>query len=96
MTCSKILDKIYTENINPTPLDIWINSKYEPLPTIVDAARTFMKKEELPNIRRVNSTCIQDTLKNLKKLTDYARENKKHTIAFVTGVLGSGKTYLGL
>lgn len=90
------LDKIYTENINPTPLDIWINSKYEPLPTIVDAARTFMKNEELPNIRRVNSTCIPQTLENLKELTDYARENKKHAIAFVTGVPGSGKTYLGL
>lgn len=90
------LDKIYTENINPTPLDIWINSKYEPLPTIVDAARTFMKNEELPNIRRVNSTYIPQTLENLKELTDYARENKKHAIAFVTGVPGSGKTYLGL
>lgn len=90
------LDNIYTENINPTPLDIWINSKYEPLPTIVEAARTFMKNEELPNIRRVNSTCIPQTLENLKELTDYARENKKHTIAFVTGVPGSGKTYLGL
>ena len=90
------LDNIYTENINPTPLDIWINSKYEPLPTIVDAARTFMKDGDLPNIRRVNSTCIPDTLENLKELTDYARENKKHTIAFVTGVPGSGKTYLGL
>ena len=90
------LDNIYSENINPTPLDIWISSKYEPLPTIVDAARTFMKNEELPNIRRVNSTCIPQTLENLKELTDYARENKKHTIAFVTGVPGSGKTYLGL
>ena len=90
------LDKIYTENITPTPLGIWINSKYEPLPTIVDAARTFMKNEELPNIRRVNSTCIPQTLENLKELTDYARENKKHAIAFVTGVPGSGKTYLGL
>ena len=90
------LDKIYTENITPTPLGMWINSKYEPLPTIVDAARTFMKNEELPNIRRVNSTCIPQTLENLKELTDYARENKKHTIAFVTGVPGSGKTYLGL
>ena len=90
------LDNIYSEPINSTPVDIWINSKYEPLPTIVEAARTFMKNEELPNIRRVNSTCIPQTLENLKELTDYARENKKHTIAFVTGVPGSGKTYLGL
>ena len=35
-------------------------------------------------------------MENLKELSDYARENKKHTIAFVTGVPGSGKTFLGL
>ena len=52
-------------------MDIWINSKYEPLPTIVEAARTFMKNEELPNIRRVNSTCIPQTLDNLKELTEF-------------------------
>ena len=31
------LDDIYTENINPELLETWINSKYEPLPTIVEA-----------------------------------------------------------
>lgn len=90
------LDNIYTENINSTSLEKWIKSKYEPLPTIIDAARIFYKNEELPNIRRVNSTCIPQALENLKELSDYARENKKHTIAFVTGVPGSGKTFLGL
>lgn len=90
------LDKIYSENITPEPLDEWINSKYEPLPTIVEAARLIMENEELPNIRRVNSTCIPETLENLYKLTDYAKNNKKHVISFVTGVPGAGKTYLGL
>lgn len=90
------LDSIYTENINPEPLDKWINSKYEPLPTIVEAARLIMENEELPNIRRVNSTCIPETLENLYKLTDYAKNNRKHMISFVTGVPGAGKTYLGL
>ena len=90
------LDNIYEENINSEPLDKWINSKYEPLPTIVDAARIIMENEELPNIRRVNSTCIPETLENLNTLTDYAKNNKKHVISFVTGVPGAGKTYLGL
>lgn len=90
------LDTIYTENITPEPLYEWINSKYEPLPTIVEAARLIMENEELPNIRRVNSTCIPETLENLYKLTDYAKNNKKHVISFVTGVPGAGKTYLGL
>lgn len=90
------LDNIYTENITPTSLEDWINSKYEPLPTIVEAARLIMENKELPNIRRVNSTCIPETLENLYKLTDYAKNNKKHVISFVTGVPGAGKTYLGL
>ena len=57
--------------------------KYEPLPTIVDAARRIMNEEELPNIRKVNSTCIPQALESLNKLTEYAKENKKHAIAFV-------------
>ncbi len=85
-----------TTTVTACDLTTWMNSKYEPLPTIVEAARMFMKNEELPNIRRVQSTVIPETLDNLKKLTNFAKTNKAHTIAFVTGVLGSGKTYLGL
>ena len=90
------LDEIYTEKIDIEPLATWINSKYEPLPTIVEAARHIMENEELPNIRKVNSTCIPETLKNLNTLAEYAKNNKKHVISFVTGVPGAGKTYLGL
>ncbi len=90
------LDNIYSENINPTSLDKWMGSKYEPLPTIVESARLIMENEELPNIRKVNSTCIPETLENLKKLTDYAKNNEKYVISFVTGVPGAGKTFLGL
>lgn len=42
-----------------------------------------MNEEELPNIRKVNSTCIPQALESLNKLTEYAKENKKHVIAFV-------------
>jgi DUF2075 family protein len=85
-----------TATVTACDLSAWMDSKYEPLPTIVEAARMFMKNEELPHIRRVQSTVIPQTLENLKKLTDHARDTKAHTIAFVTGVPGSGKTYLGL
>ena len=90
------LDKIYPVTIEGCDFNEWISSKYEPLPTIVEAARNFMNHEDLPNIRRVNSTCIPQTLENLRYITDYAKNNKKHVIAFVTGVPGAGKTYLGL
>ena len=90
------INKLRAQQVTKCDLSEWMNSRYEPLPTIVEAARMFMRNEELPNIRRVQSTVIPETLKNLKKLTDYAITNKAHTIAFVTGVPGSGKTYLGL
>ena len=90
------LNKIFQNNVEMCDVDQWISSKYEPLPTIVEAARNFMKHEDIPNIKRVNSTNIPKALDKLKNLTDYARDNKKHVIAFVTGVPGAGKTYLGL
>lgn len=86
----------YTEDDTKTDINTWMDSKYEPLPTIVESARNFMDHAELPNIRRVNSTCIPQTLESLRALTAYAKKHKKHTIAFVTGVPGAGKTYLGL
>lgn len=91
-----VLNNIFSDNITPYDANYWIASKYEPLPTIVEAARTFMKNEELPNIRRVNSAGIPQAIDNLKNLTEYARGNQKHIIALVTGVPGAGKTYLGL
>ena len=91
-----VLDDVFQDNVVSCDVHYWIASKYEPLPTIVEAARTFMKNEELPNIRRVNSAGIPQAIENLKNLTEYARDNRKHIIAFVTGVPGAGKTYLGL
>ncbi|WP_192944934.1 DNA/RNA helicase domain-containing protein [Ligilactobacillus agilis] len=80
----------------PVDIDTWINSNYEPLPTIVQAAQLFMNQKPLPNIRRVNSTGIPQALERLKMLTNEAKNKKKHIMALVTGVPGAGKTFLGL
>lgn len=84
------------DSVTPCDLNNWMDSKYEPLPTIVDAAKMFMKHEALPNIRRVNSTGIPAAIKFLRELTDDAKKNAKHVLALVTGVPGAGKTFLGL
>lgn len=99
--CSKngideLCSKIFLEQITSTDAKKWIDSRYEPLPTIVEAARTFMKHAPLPNIRKVNSTVIPQAIECLKEITKDAKENKKHILALVTGVPGAGKTYLGL
>lgn len=92
----KALCKAVPGKVTACKIETWLQSNYEPLPTIVEAARMIMEREELPHIRRVNSTGIPEAIKYLTTITNYAREQKKHILALVTGVPGSGKTFLGL
>lgn len=74
----------------------WINSRYEPLPTIVDAARSFFENKELPQIKHAQSNGINDAFSCLDSAAKFARDNQRYILALVTGVPGAGKTYLGL
>lgn len=95
-TLADVISKVLNTENTKTVITQWLNSRYEPLPTIVEAAKLFVKQEELPNIRRVNSTCIPQAIECLTEISAYAEANKKHVVAFVTGVPGAGKTFLGL
>lgn len=95
-TLADVISKVLNTENTKTDIAQWLNSRYEPLPTIVEAAKLFVKQEELPNIRRVNSTCIPQAIECLTEISAYAEANKKHVVAFVTGVPGAGKTFLGL
>ena len=74
----------------------WMSSRYEPLPTNVEAAQMIMRKEALPHIRSADSAGIPQALQCLTGIATYAQEKGKYMLAFVTGVPGAGKTYLGL
>ena len=74
----------------------WMSSRYEPLPTIVETAQRIMRKEALPQIRSADSAGIPQALHCLTGIATYAHKKGKHMLAFVTGVPGAGKTYLGL
>ena len=95
-TLADVISKVLSGEHTKTDITQWLSSRYEPLPTIVEAAKLFVKQEELPNIRRVNSTCIPQAIECLTEISSYAEANKKHVVAFVTGVPGAGKTFLGL
>ena len=92
----QVLQETIKEPVEACDPEVWMNSKYEPLPTIVDAARLIMKKEPLPNIRRVNSSGIPQAVDYLSKVAKEAEKNKEHVLALVTGIPGAGKTFLGL
>lgn len=95
-TLQEAIESVLCNTTTRTNISQWLASRYEPLPTIVEAAKLFVKNEELPNIRRVNSTCIPQAVECLTEISEYAEANKKHVVAFVTGVPGAGKTFLGL
>ena len=76
----------------------WEAAPYRPVPTIVDAARTLYGRHGIADIRAARAD-----VGNLTRTTDaiidavaHAKRNLHHTIVFVTGIPGAGKTLCGL
>ena len=85
-------DRKFT-NIDPLA---WIEAEYEPLPSLITAARHIFNHEPLPNIRKAQSAGIPQTIEKLINIAHQAKENNQHHLALITGVPGSGKTLVGL
>lgn len=90
-----IIDGLDGKELEYDP-ELWIESSYEPLPTIVESARMIMAHEELPQIKQARSAGIPEAIALLKKAAVHAERDKEHILALVTGVPGAGKTLLGL
>lgn len=76
----------------------WVRSRYEPTPTIVEAASALYTQHSVEDITRHEAEG-----KQLARTTEYVmqviRETKRRngkSICFVTGVPGAGKTLVGL
>ena len=106
-----VYDVIYTNGSNLTQifdkfeglfnkqiqLDSWLNSRYVPTPTIIEAA------EILYNNHSVNEISQNEAAENLTKtsaavqrIIEYSKQNHQKSICFITGVPGAGKTLAGL
>lgn len=76
----------------------WFNSPYHPTPTIIAAAVEAYTSHDISQIAQ--SEAGQDDIdkceKEIGKIIEYARSNKKKCVCFVTGVPGAGKTLVGL
>lgn len=77
---------------------VWLESRYRPTPTIIEAAQALYKGHNVKEISRSDAGA-----KNLNETTDYinsviddSKKRNKKTILFLTGVPGSGKTLAGL
>lgn len=84
---------------NETPVDRnWIISPYAPTPTIIEAARSLYENHSVENITRHEADHVS-TDRTIRYILQVIRESKAHgrkSICFVTGVLGAGKTLVGL
>jgi hypothetical protein len=78
--------------------DQWSSAPYHPTPTIVEAARALYAQHSVAAIARFDAGALnlRVTSRRIEELVDEAREKRRKTICFVTGVPGAGKTLVGL
>ncbi len=95
---SKLLIKLIQSNDKLQEIDVlsWCNSDYEPLPSLVQAARNIFNNQALPNIKRAHSAGIPETIDYLKSISERVLNYDEKHLALVTGVPGAGKTLVGL
>jgi hypothetical protein len=80
----------------PVPMDTWLNAPYEPLPTLVAAARRIFEHEPLPHVRTALAQDIPGTVRRIHELAQEAATEGRRKLVLLTGVPGSGKTLVGL
>ena len=91
-----VLDKEQSENtINPHD---WINSRYSPTPTIIQAASALYMNHSVEDITKheADKAGIDSCTKFILDVIKKSKEKKQKSICFVTGVPGAGKTLVGL
>lgn len=91
-----ILEAIKTDPTQAIDPDKWLDADYEPLPSLVAAARLLFENEPLPSIRRAHSAGIPFTLATLANIREEAIRTRTKHLVLVTGVPGAGKTLVGL
>ena len=74
----------------------WLEAPYEPLPTLVEAARMIFNHEPLPHIRRAEAVGIPEAVDRLSLICKEAERDSQRVLALLAGVPGAGKTLTGL
>lgn len=88
------------ERVVGDPLDgeAWARSRYQPTPTIIEAAQALYANHSVEAITRSEASArnLTVTSRRVEELIEEARTAGKKLIIFVTGVPGAGKTLVGL
>ena len=81
--------------IDPTQ---WERGRYQPTPTIIEAAMALYNGHSVNEISRSDASAINlsETSDTISEIIRFSKEKSHKSICFVTGVPGSGKTLVGL
>ena len=81
--------------INPTQ---WETGRYQPTPTIIEAAMALYNGHSVSEISRSDASAINlsETSDAISEIIRLSKEKSQKSICFVTGVPGAGKTLVGL
>jgi Uncharacterized conserved protein (DUF2075) len=86
--------------LDAPPLDplTWLNGRYRPTPTIVEAAQALYRGHDVEEISRSEAGAenLTRTAEYVAQVIESAKESGDKVICFITGVPGSGKTLAGL
>ena len=76
----------------------WNDSAYFPVPSIIEAALRLRSGLAIREIAQSEASEheIEKVRHKIQRYVDLARQESKHSICFLTGVPGSGKTLVGL
>ena len=79
-------------------IDKWELGRYQPTPTIVEAAMALYNNHSVENITRSDATAINlsETSDAISEIIRSSKNRSRKSICFVTGVPGAGKTLVGL
>jgi DUF2075 family protein len=89
---------MFFEEGNKINVAEYISGSYSPTPTIVEAAIKLYNNHNVEEITRndAEATNLSITTNYISETIEYAKNNNKKIICFVTGVPGAGKTLVGL
>lgn len=90
-----ISSQFISESIDPID---WMEGRYKPTPTIIEAAQALYQNHDVEEISRseAGKENLIRTAKYVEHVIESSKRNFSKSICFITGVPGSGKTLAGL
>jgi hypothetical protein len=88
---------LFTEGSTIDPAQ-WETGRYQPTPTIIEAAMALYNGHSVSEISRSDASAINlsETSDAVSEIIRLSKEKSHKSICFVTGVPGAGKTLVGL